>query len=68
MAEVLGNFLPKQVDMSLYKESADEVEKRNTWKLLGQNVLSLLDIRLTDLMILQLVDGKPGCIEQVSEP
>ncbi|CAG7835078.1 unnamed protein product [Allacma fusca] len=65
MAEVFAFFVPKLIDISLYKEATDDESKKNNWKLLNQNVFSALEIRLSDYTIIQIADAKSGIIEQV---
>jgi len=64
-AELIAHFQPKNVDMHNYFPASSAMQKKINWSTLNRKVFSKMGIRLSDSTIQQLIEAKPGAIEQV---
>jgi len=64
-AEVIAHFMSKAVDMHNYFCAHSLNQKKVNWNTLNRKVFPKLGMKLSDATIQYLVDGKPGCVEQV---
>ncbi|CAG7724864.1 unnamed protein product [Allacma fusca] len=65
VAEVVSHFYPKQVDLHNYPAASSLVQRKVNWQTLNRKVLIKIGVRISDDTIQQLMDAKPGVIEQV---
>jgi uncharacterized protein YneF (UPF0154 family) len=61
----VSHFLPKLVDTHNYFAASSVMQKKINWNTLNRKVFQKMGVRLSDSTIQQLVEAKPGAIEQV---
>ncbi|CAG7721138.1 unnamed protein product [Allacma fusca] len=65
VAEVIAHFVPKIVEMHNYPAASSWTQKRVNWQTLNRRVFPKIGVRISEEIIEQLIDAKPGVIEQV---
>ncbi|XP_062569258.1 sperm flagellar protein 1-like isoform X2 [Saccostrea cucullata] len=63
VAEIVQNFFPQLVQMHNYTPASSTSQKRENWLLLNRKVFKKLNFELSDALIRDLVNAKPGTIE-----
>lgn len=66
VAEIIHHYLPRSVDLHNYVVVSSTGQKRINWNTLNRKVFTKMGIKLSDLTLTQLVEAKPGAIEQVN--
>jgi len=65
VAEVVNHYMPRTVDLHNYVVASSSAQKKVNWTTLNRRIFTGLKMKLTEDQINQVVDAKPGAIEQV---
>lgn len=65
LAEILKCHFPSTVDLQDYQRKNSIAQKKENWKILNRNVLSILGINLSARKVDDLARSQPGAIEKV---
>jgi len=65
VSEIIHHYLPRAIDLHNYVIASSTGQKRINWNTLNRKVFARLNMKLTDSTLAQVVDSKPGAIEQI---
>jgi len=65
VAEIIHHYLPRAVEMHNYGVASATGQKRINWNTLNRKVFGKLNIKLNEITLNNVVECKPGAIEQV---
>jgi len=65
VAEIVHFSMPRLIELHNYVNANSSAQKRINWNMLNRKVFGKLNIRLGDRVIDNIIDSKPGAIEQV---
>ncbi|XP_078311852.1 sperm flagellar protein 1-like isoform X5 [Crassostrea virginica] len=62
-AEIVQYYLPQLIQLHNYTQASSSSQKKENWLLLNRKVFKKLNFELSEQLIRDLVDAKPGTIE-----
>ncbi|KAL9962832.1 hypothetical protein ACROYT_G031977 [Oculina patagonica] len=65
VAEIVGHFLPKMVEIHNYSSASSQAQKLTNWDTLNRKVLSKLSYTVPKTTVKDVAECKPGVIEVV---
>lgn len=65
VAEIVHHYLPRMVELHNYVNANSTAQKRINWNMLNRKVFGKLNLKLTDKTLENVIEAKPGAIEQV---
>lgn len=65
VAEIVHFYLPRMIDLHNYVNANSTSQKRINWNMLNRKVFVKLNLKLNDKIIENVIEAKPGAIEQV---
>jgi len=65
VAEIIHHYLPRAVELHNYGVASATGQKRINWNTLNRKVFGKLNIKLNDATLTNVIECKPGAIEQV---
>lgn len=65
VAEIVGHFLPKMVELHNYSSASSQAQKLTNWDTLNRKVLSKLSYTVPKSTVKDIAECKPGVIEVI---
>jgi len=65
VAEIIHFYLPRMVELHNYVNANSVGQKRINWSMLNRKVFVKINLRLNEKLIDNVIEAKPGAIEQV---
>ncbi len=65
VAEIVHHYLPRMVELHNYVNANSTAQKKINWNMLNRKVFGKLSLKLTDKTLENVIEAKPGAIEQV---